>query len=76
MTTDRRCLVDTLDGAGVQMGDVTTLKDEEDNPVDAGDDVVHTKSSAVVIVLAPYPPPMQDSIVRCMERVVDRDDQG
>ena len=58
------------------MSDVTTLQDKQDDPVDAGDDVVHAKSSVVMVVLAPYPPSVQGTVMRCMEGVVERDDQG
>ena len=58
------------------MSDVTTLQDKKDDPVDAGDDVVHAKSSVIVIVLAPYPPAVQSTIIGCIESIVERDDQG
>ena len=58
------------------MSDVTTLQDKKDDPVDAGDDVVHAKSSVIVIVLAPYPPAVQSTIIGCIKSIVERDDQG
>ena len=38
--------------------------------------MVHAKSRVVVVVLAPYPPLVQDAIVGRAEGVVERDDQG
>ena len=76
MAANGASLVHALNGAGEQMGNVSALEDEEDDPVDTGDNMVHPESSVVVIVLAPYPPAVQSTIIGCIKSIIERDDQG
>lgn len=62
--------------AGEEVGDVAALKNEEHQPVDAGDDVVHAEGRVVRIVLGPYLPAIPDAIVGLVEGVVEGDDDG
>lgn len=57
-----------------EVGDVSSLKNKKDEPVDASDDVVHSESRVVRIVLPPDSPAEPNAIVRLVERVIERND--
>jgi hypothetical protein len=59
-----------------EMGDVTTLQDEEDDPEDGGDDGVHGEGGWVEIVLVPDAPADVVPIVRLIDAVVNRHNEG
>jgi len=62
--------------AGEEMRNITNLQDEENNPEDVGNDVVHGEGAGVSIVLVPNAPADGVAIVRSVCGVVDRDDKG
>lgn len=59
-----------------EMADVPSLEDEEDNPVDGGDDRVQSESGAVHVVLLPDLSVSSVAVVRTVESIVNGDDQG
>lgn len=62
--------------AGEERCDVSKLEDEENNPVDISEDVVHGKGAGIQIVLIPYAPADVEAIVRLVNGIVDSDDDG
>lgn len=76
MTTDGAGLVNAFNGAREEMGNVAALKNEKNDPVDTGNDVIHSKCRVVVVVLSPDPAPRPDAIVGAVECIVKRDNDG
>lgn len=61
---------------GEKMANVASLQDEENDPVDGGDDRVHGKGTGVERVLVPNALTDRVAIVRRVNGVVDGDDDG
>jgi hypothetical protein len=76
MASDAGSSVNDVRVAREEMSDVTSLEDEEDNPVDGGDDWVQSESSAVHVVLFPDLSVSSVAIVGTMKGIVNGDDKG
>lgn len=76
VAADTRCGVNVLGVGGEKMGEVPKLQDEEDDPVYVSNDGIQGEGSAVEVILVPDTPANCESIVRLVDNIVDRDDNG
>lgn len=76
VAADARCSVNVVGVGGEQVREVPKLEDKEDDPVYVPNNGVQGEGSAVKIVLVPDTPADCESIVRLVDNIVDRDDNG
>lgn len=68
--------VDVVGIAREETADVAGLEDEQENPVDVGNDKVHGEGGGVEVVLVPEPLADVVAVLGCVDIVVDRHDDG
>jgi hypothetical protein len=68
--------VDNVGVAREEVANVTSLENEQDNPVDGSDDWVQSESSAVHMVLLPDLSVSRVAIIGTVEGVIDSDNKG